>query len=76
MLFLLEKHNLKELAIKFIVMPTNPIQFHEYRRDNTKTNRIILNGFSDHIFPHIIEKGNNEGDVGYHRQAIVRSIIE
>lgn len=53
MLFLLDEHGLKEFSTKIIVVPTNPIQFHEYMRDNTKAKRMILDGVRDHIILHI-----------------------
>jgi len=47
---------MKEFATTIISMPTNPIQFHGYKRENSKAKRIILNSMRDNIIPHITKK--------------------
>jgi len=47
MLFLLDKHGLKEFATTVVAVPSDPIQFHEYRRGNTKAKRMILEKWVD-----------------------------
>jgi len=59
-LFLLDKHSLKDFTIVIIVVLTDTIRFHEYRRDNSKAKMMILDGVKDHIITHIIEKGTKK----------------
>lgn len=42
MLFLLYEYGLKEFATTFIIVPTYPIHFHEYRSDNAKAKRMMM----------------------------------
>ena len=44
MLFLLDEHGLKEFMTTFEVVPANPIQFHDNRKDMAKAKRMVLDG--------------------------------
>ena len=52
---LLEENGIKDYATSGIVVPKNAIQLPTYKNDDAKVRRIILDGFKDHIVPHIVE---------------------
>jgi len=57
MFFLLDENGRTIFSTTMIVVPTDIIHFHDYRRDNTKVKRMILDRVKDHIISHIVEKG-------------------
>lgn len=54
--FLLDEYGMKEYIENVIARLTDPQKLETYKKKNSKSKRIILNGFKHHIFPHIIEK--------------------
>ena len=52
---LLEENGIKDFATSVVPIPMDVTKFATYKKDDAKVRRIILDGFKDHIVPHIVE---------------------
>lgn len=50
---LLEDNGIKDCVTIVVAIPTNVTQLVEYKKDDAKLRRIILDGVNDNIVPHI-----------------------
>ena len=55
-LAILEKHRIKDYALKTVVDPIDPYANEKYEEDMAKAKCMILDRVKDHIIPHIVEK--------------------
>jgi hypothetical protein len=52
---LLEENGIKEYVTTVVAVPSDTTLLAEYKKDDAKARRIILDGVKDHIVPHIAE---------------------
>ena len=51
----MEENGIKDHVTSVVVVPIDANQLEAYKDDDAKERRIILDGFKDHIAPHILE---------------------
>ena len=55
-LAILDKHRIKDYALKVVVEPVDIDPLKKYEEAQTKAKCMILDGVKDHVVPHIAEK--------------------
>lgn len=55
-LAILDKHRIKDYALKVVVMPVDANLMKKYEEAQAKAKCMILNGVKDHVAPHIVKK--------------------
>ena len=55
-LAILDKHRVKDYALKTVVVPVDPDTNDKYEEAMAKPKCMILDGVKDHIIPHIVDK--------------------
>ena len=55
-LAILDKHCIKDYALKTVAVPLDPNANEKYEETEAKAKCMILDGVKDHVIPHIAEK--------------------
>ena len=55
-LAILDKHNIKDYALKTVAIPVNTVANEKYEEAEAKAKCMILNKVKEHVIPHIAEK--------------------
>ena len=53
---ILDKHRIKDYALKTVAIPVEPNANEKYEEAEAKAKCMILDGVKDHVIPHIVEK--------------------
>lgn len=53
---ILDKHHIKDYALKIVAVPIDPNANEKYGEAKVKAKCMILDGVKDHVIPHIAEK--------------------